>query len=493
MSQYIPLFSTEQARAIDRDAQLALGLSEYELMQRAGAAAWRELLHHWPQAHRIGIACGPGNNGGDGGVLARLARASGRDVVLLRIPTGKSRSNTAKQAFADWENDGGQVHAFDGELPAVDLWVDALFGIGLARAPDGVAKTLIEAINAAGTGIFALDVPSGVNADTGGVPGVAIKATRTLCFIVDKRGLHTGAALEHVGPLQVDALGVAKATTAGHALVARLVRPSALVAWLPRRALDSNKGNFGHVLCIGGDHGTGGAIALTAEAALRSGAGLVSVATRAEHVVMLLARRPELMVRGVEASADFRALCERASVLAIGPGLGKGDWGRAMLAAALAANKPLVLDADALNLIAEAPRPLHDAIITPHPGEAGRLLGITTAKVQADRYAAVQELAARYACCVVLKGAGTVIAAPDAKPVVIGAGNPGMASGGMGDLLTGVIGAMRAQHLSAFDAAVCGALLHGQAGDAAANKGGERGLLASDLLWQLRRRANPGG
>src|SRR5471030_512981 len=137
MSQYIPLFSTEQARAIDRDAQHALGLSEYELMQRAGAAAWRELLHHWPHAHRIGIACGPGNNGGDGSVLARLARASGRAVIVLRLPGGGPRGGTARQALAGWEGDGGEVHAFDGTLPKVDLWVDALFGIGLARSPEG--------------------------------------------------------------------------------------------------------------------------------------------------------------------------------------------------------------------------------------------------------------------------------------------------------------------------------------------------------------------
>jgi NAD(P)H-hydrate epimerase len=498
MSQYVPLFSTEQARAIDHAAQVALGIPEYALMQRAGAAAWRTLLEHWPRAHRIGLACGPGNNGGDGSVLARLARASGRDVVLLQLPDGAPRSDAARQAIAGWKADGGEVQVFDGKLPQVDLWVDALFGIGLTREPEGAARGLIEAINASGTDVFALDVPSGVDSDSGNVPGVAIRATRTLGFIVDKRGLHTGAALEHVGVLQIDALGVPKTTFAGHARAARLVRISALAKWLPQRHRNANKGDFGHVLCVGGDHGTAGAIALTSEAALRCGAGLVSVATRADHVVMLLARRPELMVRGIEARTPdemggFQALCERASVLAIGPGLGRGEWGRAMLAAVFHAGKPLVLDADALNLIAESPKakPLRDAIITPHPGEAARLLGSTADDVQADRYAAVQELAARYACCVVLKGAGTVVAAPDAKPVVIAAGNAGMATGGMGDVLTGVIAAMRAQHLPAFEAAVCGALLHGLAGDSAAGKGGERGLLASDLLWQLRRRANP--
>jgi len=461
-------------------------------MRRAGAAAWRELAQHWPNARRIGVICGPGNNGGDGAVLARLARASLRKVVVLRLPEGEPRTESARQAFAGWEADGGEVQTFDGTLPAVDLWVDALFGIGLGRAPEGVAQQLIDAVNASGVDVFALDVPSGVDADSGNVPGVAIRATRTMGFIVDKRGLHTGAALDHVGVLQVDPLGITKTIIAQHARAARLVRSDALATWLPRRLQNANKGNYGHVLCVGGDHGTAGAIALTAEAALRCGSGLVSVATRAEHVAMLLARRPELMVRVVEDSTDFSAMCERASVLAIGPGLGKGEWGRALLKAALDANKPLVLDADALNVIAESPRHLPDAIITPHPGEAGRLLGIPTDQVQANRLKAAQVLAVRYGCCVVLKGAGTVIAIQGAKPVVIKAGNPGMASGGMGDLLTGVIGALRAQHLSAFDAAVGGALLHGQAGDAAAKEGGERGMLASDLFLHLRSLANPG-
>jgi hydroxyethylthiazole kinase-like uncharacterized protein yjeF len=498
MPANLPLYSTEQARARDRDAQLALGLSEFELMQRAGTAAWRELLQHWPHAQRIGIACGPGNNGGDGSVLATLARAAGRNIVVLQLAGDGPRDDTARQALAGLEGDGGEVRVFDGHLPAVDLWVDALFGIGLARAPEGDAQRLIEAINNAGVDIFALDVPSGVDADTGNVPGDAIRATRTLTFIVDKRGLHTGAALDRVGVLRIDPLGVADAATVAVASAARLVSAEALRTWLPPRKLDSNKGSYGHLLCIGGDHGTGGAVALTSEAALRTGAGLVSVATRAEHVAMLLARRPELMVRGVEARAgvelaDFNALCNSASVLAIGPGLGKGAWGRAMLAAALAANKPLVVDADALNLIADSPRPLRDAIMTPHPGEAGRLLGITAAQVQSDRYAAAHKLGVQYDCCVVLKGAGTVIAAPGQVPVVIASGNPGMATAGMGDVLTGVVGALRAQLLPAFDAAICGALLHGLAGDAAAKRGGQRGLIASDLFRQLRRLANPGG
>jgi NAD(P)H-hydrate epimerase len=272
------------------------------------------------------------------------------------------------------------------------------------------------------------------------------------------------------------------------------IGPDALPAWLPPRPRDSHKGANGHVLCIGGDHGSGGAIVLCAQAALRTGAGLASVATRAAHVPALLARQPEAMAHAVESGDALAPLFARASIIAIGPGLGQGAWGRAMLAAALAASKPLVLDADALNLLAAAPRALPaGTILTPHPGEAARLLDSDIASVQGDRNAAALALVQRYGAVVVLKGAGTIVAAPGRIPHVVAAGNPGMATGGMGDLLTGVIAALRAQGLDAFDAASCGALLHAHAGDLAAREDGMRGLLPSDLLPWLHRCANPRG
>jgi NAD(P)H-hydrate epimerase len=270
------------------------------------------------------------------------------------------------------------------------------------------------------------------------------------------------------------------------------IGPDALPAWLPPRPRDSHKGANGHVLCIGGDHGSGGAIVLCAQAALRAGAGLASVATRAAHVPPLLARQPEAMAHAVESADALAPLFARADVIAIGPGMGQGEWGRAMLDAVLAASKPLVLDADALNLLGAAPRALPaDAILTPHPGEAARLLGTDTASVQADRNEAALALVRQHGAIVVLKGAGTIVAAPGRMSRVVAAGNPGMATGGMGDLLTGVIAALRAQGLDAFDAASCGALLHAHAGDLAAREDGMRGLLPSDLLRWLHRCANP--
>jgi NAD(P)H-hydrate epimerase len=259
----------------------------------------------------------------------------------------------------------------------------------------------------------------------------------------------------------------------------------------PPRARNAHKGKAGHVLCIGGDAGKGGAILLCVEAALRSGCGLASVATLAVHVPALLARRPEAMAHGVETVEDLAPLIDAADVLAIGPGLGRDAWGRGLLEATLGSGKPMVLDADALNLVAESPSALPpDTILTPHPGEAGRLLGIPASDIQSDRFSAVEALCERFRCVVVLKGAGTLVAMPGRVPDVLGAGNPGMAVGGMGDVLTGVIAGLRAQGHQAFDAARFGALLHACAGDRAAGHGGERGLLASDLMSPLRELSN---
>ncbi len=486
----LPLHSVASARALDRRAAESFGIAAEELMRRAGAAAWRALFARWPDAMRIGIACGPGNNGGDGYALATHARASGREPVVLALPEGAPRGEPARTLHAEWTAHG-VIHTFDGVLPEADLWVDALFGIGLARAPESAAAALIEAINASGKPVFALDVPSGIDSDTGHSPEVVIRADATLQFIVAKRGLYTGAACSKTGEFALDPLALPVALLKSEEPAAMLLRPEALKAWLPRRVRDAHKGDFGHVLCVGGDHGYGGAIVLCAQAALRCGAGLVTVATRAEHVAALIAARPEVMAHAIEESADFAPLLQRASVIAIGPGLGQDDWGRALFAAALESDRPLVIDADALNLLAKYPQTLRDAVLTPHPGEAARLLGVGSAQIQGDRFGAARNLAERHGVAVVLKGAGTVVAAPVQTPVVIGAGNPGMAVGGMGDVLTGAIAALRAQDLSAFDAARCGALLHAAAGDAAACKGGERGMIPSDLFPHLRRLANP--
>ncbi|MGY0634535.1 NAD(P)H-hydrate dehydratase [Luteimonas sp. A478] len=478
-------------RALEVAAAGHLGGDPFALMSRAGQAAWRELLRRWPQAQEIVAVCGPGNNGGDGYVLARHALESGRRVTVLRLPGHEPRGELAVRACREYVAAGGSVAEFKGRLPAADIWVDALFGIGLSRSLEMDATRLVEAINASGAPVLALDAPSGVDTDTGAVPGAAIRAQVTLQFIGAHVGLHTGAALDWAGESSVATLDLPEQLLSAIEPAAVCLRPADLAGRFPPRRRGAHKGDAGYLLCIGGDEGTGGAVLLTAEAALRCGAGLVGVATRAAHVAAMLARRPEVMARAVEGAGALRELIERANVVAIGPGLGQGAWGSAQFAVALGGGKPLVLDADALNLLAKRDRPelAPDTVLTPHPGEAARLLGATTAQVQADRLVAARALCEQFGCVVVLKGAGTVVAAPDETPRVIGAGNPGLATGGTGDVLTGIIAALRAQGYPAFEAACTGALLHAAAGDMAAQEG-ERGMLASDLFAPLRRLVN---
>jgi len=492
----LALHDTASARMIDAQATQLLGGDGYVLMQRAGAAAWELLQRRWPGARRIAVACGSGNNGGDGYVLATLARLAGRDAWVVHPDGGGPVSELAQRACTDYLARGGRIELFpcppDCPLEAADVVVDALFGIGLNRPPEGDAARLVEAINHAGKPVLALDVPSGIDAEHGARPGVAVRADATVQFIVAHLGLHTGDALEHVGERVLAPLDVPGSVLAALRPRAQAWSGAALASALPPRRRNTHKGESGRVLCIGGNEGSGGAIMLSAEAALRCGAGLVGVATRARHVAPLLARCPEVMARAVEDGELLPPLLHQADVVALGPGLGQDEWARALWQMAIGAEVPRVIDADALNLLADAPRRLGaDAILTPHPGEAGRLLGIPTAQVQRDRIAAAETLAARFDAVVVLKGAGTVIAAPGQLTRLIDAGNPGMAVGGMGDLLTGVIAALRAQGHAAFDAATLGALLHSVAADEAALDG-ERGLLPSDVLPALRRWANAG-
>jgi hydroxyethylthiazole kinase-like uncharacterized protein yjeF len=490
MPQLAELFDVAAARRIDAQASAALGDGGASLMAQAGQAAWHCLLERWPQAQRICVVVGAGNNGGDGYVLARLARQSGRQVQVLRLVTDAAATPLAQAALQAWLAAGGQVEVFTDALPHADVLVDALYGLGLNRAPSGPAQALIEAINAACVPVLSLDVPSGVDADSGAVAGAAVRASVTLQFIVRHRGLYTGDALEHIGGRRLAPLQLPDAADAGVLPAACSWQQARLAAQLPARRANTHKGESGHVLCVGGNRGSGGAVMLASEAALRTGAGLVSVATQSAHIFPLLARLPEAMVHAVEDAQDLQALLPRAKVVAIGPGLGQDDWAHELWRQVLGSGKPLVIDADALNLLARNPQPLDDAILTPHPGEAARLLGCSTAQIQADRYGSAQSLAERFHAVVVLKGAGSVVAAPGQRPRVIAAGNPGMAVGGMGDLLTGIIAALRAQGLDAFDAASSGALLHGLAGDAAAREG-QRGLLPTDLLVPLRRLVNP--
>ena len=479
------LYTVDQVRAFDRAAIEGHGIAGYELMQRAAAAAFAHLRAMWPQARRIVVLCGSGNNGGDGYVLARLALAAGFDVGVVVAEPVRAGGDAAR-AHASWTEAGGRTIEAGAALPDADIYVDALFGTGLTRPPQGSALDLIEQVNGTKRPTLALDVPSGVDADTGNVPGSAVHAAATITFVARKRGLHTGAARDHCGDVVLDDLAIPAVVFADVRADAGLLDADAIAESLPPRAPNAHKGNFGHVLAIGGDLGFGGAIRLAGEAALRVGAGLVSVATRAEHVGALNAARPEIMASGVGGPQELEALLQRASVIALGPGLGQRAWGHALWHTAIAAGKPVVLDADGLSLLARDSLSLpSNSVLTPHPGEAARLLECDTQRIAADRFAAAREIARRHQCVCVLKGAGTLVASPHGEVAVCPWGNPGMASGGMGDVLTGVIAGLLAQGLDSHDAACVGVALHARAGDVAARKG-ESGLLASDLFGPLR-------
>lgn len=486
------LWTAAQVRELDRRAIELHGVPGRELMERAGVFAFHAVLQRWPASRALTVVCGAGNNAGDGYVVARLARRAGFAVRLLSVTDPAELAGDAAAASADYLGEGGEILHWDGAGdPGGDgPLVDALLGTGLSREVTGPFLSAIQSINAAGRPVLSLDLPSGLHADTGRVMGAAVQARVTACFIGLKLGLFTANGPEQSGEVLFASLDVPVGLAHEMAPVAQRLEPTVLADWLPRRARGAHKGHFGHVLVVGGDRGMGGAVRLAAEAALRVGAGLVTVATRADHVNAMVAARPELMGRGVEDRAGLQPLLERATVVAVGPGLGRSAWGRDLLEGVLAAGLPCVLDADALNLLSEAPRRLENCVITPHPGEAGRLLGSDAAAIEADRAGASRALRQRYGGVAVLKGAGTLICGAGEALWLCDRGNPGMATGGMGDVLTGIIAGLAAQLGDLERAASAGVLLHALAADDAA-RAGERGLLAGDLLAALRAWVNP--
>lgn len=485
------LYDAAATRALDAAAIERCGIEGYTLMRRAGEAAYAALLARWPDTRRLAIVCGTGNNGGDGFVIAELAARAGIAVAVELVGEAGALGGDARRAFEALVAAGIEPRGGRGPLAEADVVVDALLGTGLSRAPAGAHAEAIARMNACGRPVLAVDVPSGLDASTGHCPGAAVLAALTVSFIGLKQGLLTGDAPGCTGVLVFAGLEVPPEAYARVAATARAVDCDALAARLGRRPRTAHKGHHGHVLVVGGAPGYGGAARLCAEAAARTGAGLVSVATHPDHAATITRDRPEIMCHAVADAADLRRVLARATVVALGPGLGTGAWSRALFAAARESRLPAVFDADALNLLAEDPVPSEIRVITPHPGEAARLLGCSSAEVQADRFAAVRELAQRYAGVVVLKGAGTLVHAPPALPCVVPYGNPGMGSGGMGDVLTGIVAALVAQGLPLPDAAALGASVHARAADRAAAQDGERGLLAGDLLVHVRRELNP--
>lgn len=480
------IYSVATVREIDRIAIEEHGIAGYALMTRAAAFAVAETLRAHPEARRWQVLCGAGNNAGDGYVVARLAAAMGLEVSVLAVTDPEGLKGDAATAHTDYLVAGGQVSRWDGGLDnEATLLVDALLGSGLDREISGDFATAVAAMNNAVAPVVALDIPTGLNGDTGAVMGDAVRADLTTTFVGLKQGLFLGRGPEFRGELFFSDLEIDAACYAVQPTEFTRITDAQLQALLPRRSRSAHKGDFGNILVVGGGCGMPGAAILCGEAALRSGAGRVSVATDPGHVTTLVNERPELMARGVQNAADLRSAMQGCDVVAIGPGLGQSEWAGDLLNVVQAYDSPAVWDADALNWLAAHPAKLEQRIITPHPGEAASLLNVSSAEIQADRRAAITELQNRYGGVAVLKGAGTLIKGAAKKVCVSSSGNPGMASPGMGDVLTGIIAALLGQGLSLQDAATAGVELHAQAGDIAARKG-ERGLLASDLLGELR-------
>ena len=481
------LYRAAATREADRRAAANFGLGGGVLMERAGAAAFAILRERFPRARRIAVVCGPGNNGGDGYVLARLASAAGL-AVQVASPGDVSRlQGDAAGACARCIEAGGAVESFAAErLRESEVVVDALFGTGLERPLEGVWRQAVEAINASGRPALALDTASGLHADSGRVLGVAVRADVTLSFIGLKAGLFTARGREMSGLILFDDLAIPAAVFDGLAPLARRITERNLRGLLPERPRHAHKGDAGRVLIVGGQPGMPGAAQLAGTAAYRAGAGLVTIATHPLHAPLISAARPELICHAVTEGVDPQTLLGAAHSVAIGPGLGQGRWGQSLWQATLTTTLPLVVDADGLRLLAAQPKRRDNWILTPHPGEAAALLGVSVAEIEGDRFQAARAISDRYGGVCVLKGSGSLVARDgDALLWLCDRGNPGLATGGSGDVLTGAIVALLAQGLAPVDAARLGVWAHATAGDRVARTG-ERGLLASDLFAPLR-------
>ena len=484
------LYSAEQTRELDRLAFAQCQLNSATLMARAGKTALDLISQHWPDARNLLILCGSGHNGGDGFELARQAAEQGLTATIVLIGNADNMADEVNAAYQTALAQGVKCLSLADNWPLADLLVDAMLGTGLSREVSGDYVAAIDLINTAEQPVLALDIPSGLNADTGCIMGRAVKASTTLAYIGLNIGLYCADGSDVCGELAFADLEVPAGVFQQVPPLAERLSSHHLQTLLPPRKRNSHKGHFGHVLVIGGNQGMAGAVSIAAQAAARTGAGLVSVATHPSHAAFLNLQRPEIMCHAITDAADLDNLLSKATVICLGPGLGQDDWAQSLFNKVITLDKPMVVDADALNLLSRQPQQKANWVLTPHPGEAASLLGSDNKSVQNNRPAAVRQLQQTFGGIAVLKGSGTLICS-NAAPLKLSAfGNPGMASGGMGDCLTGIIGGLLAQQFSLADAAQTGVLLHGIAGDKAAAINGERGLLALDLLPFLQQLMN---
>lgn len=487
------LYRVEQLQQGEKKAAEACAMNMTQLMSAAGKAVFKHLQAYFPAPARIAVCCGEGNNGGDGYIVARLARQAGYQVQVFALKPNadlpepvESDAHRARSAWRD--QDGSENALLDCTPEQFDVVVDALFGVGLDRALEGDPVTWVQRVNASTTPVLSIDVPSGLNADNGHAPGAAIRAHLTISLVALKRGLFTGKAQDHTGELRLEDLGVGDTFKKQNEADWFRVNPGRVGSWLPPRSRCTHKGEQGHVLIVGGQPGMSGAVILAMKSALRAGAGKVSVACHPDVQAVVAAAQPEAMVHGIDTADALQPLLREVSAVALGPGLGGSRWSHDVFKQVMKADVLKVIDADGLNLLASYPTRSPKMLLTPHPGEAARLLQTTTDEIASDRFAAVTKLREKYGAQVLLKGAGSLLVTDRGK-CLIDRGSPAMASGGMGDLLTGLVSGLLAQRMAPAQALIAGALWHAIAGEEA-GKDGERGTLASDLLPYIRRLVN---
>lgn len=483
------LFLTHQIRESEHYAKQNLGLTDEVLMLRAGFAAFSCLKQRYSKVQHIAVMCGGGNNGGDGFALACFAQEAGLYVrIYCSKPLEELTPAVRKVAYRAVSKGADSFSLDDIIDDNVELIVDALLGIGITGELQEPLAFVINFINEAKLPIFSIDVPSGLNADTGHRQGPCILADATITFIAKKLGLYQGDGPDCCGTIILDDLQLSELLPELSSATIQLDESLFYQALAPR-VKNTHKGMFGHVLVVGGNLGMPGAPVLAANAAMRVGAGTVTIATHPSHACGALENFPEAMILGVETPSDLMPLFEQATVCILGPGLGCDEWAKAMFSCTISQQLPLVMDASALQLLAVEYQHDENWVLTPHPGEAAKLLGCSTDKVQEDRLDAVRSMQHTYGGVVVLKGMGTLIASHD-NVSLCALGNAGMSSAGVGDVLSGVIGGLLAQGVNLVKAAQLGVWLHAKAGDDATLMDGTLGLLASDLMIYLRKHIN---
>lgn len=472
------LYLRKQVYQLDRLAMDLDGQPSEQLMLKAASAVWKNIQLRWPDIRHIVVFAGPGNNGGDAFALACLAQQSAVDVDLISLGDLSSQSEASAFYRTQWENDGGVITPWTGRCPDCDLIVDGLLGIGLNKMLDEQWQALVRIINSQPVIRVCIDIPSGLDADTGNPLPCAVQADLTVTFIGRKVGCFIAYGPDYCGELLFDDLGLSQSSLRRIQPVCRsLDRQQAVLP--PLRKNNSHKNQFGHVLIIGGDRGMSGAVRLAGMAALRSGAGLVSLCVHPDNYAVAAGQHAELMVSDWR---DLNRLVDMASVIVVGPGLGQSGQAEKLLQTLSHAEKPMVVDADALRVSFLASIRSKTVVLTPHPGEAARLLDTAISHIQRDRLDALKRLNDQWPYVAVLKGAGTMIAQHNEPLTLCCHGHAGMATAGMGDVLAGLTGGYLAQGLSALQAAQAAVLVHALAAEQYAQTQDDCSLISSDVI-----------